>query len=168
VTSRAPAQDRRRLVVAWGLSVLLVVTLAGLVVAAVALRQQKTRADTRSAVMQSARQTTLDFTTYKYQTWDADAQRVLDGATGPFKEEFAGALASVKTEVVAGKATSTGEILEAAVQSMDVDSAQVLVVADAVVTNTAADTARRRHYRMKLELVREGDRWLVADLQAVG
>ena len=51
---------------------------------------------------------------------------------------------------------------------MDVDSAQVLVVADAVVTNTAARTARARHYRIKLDMVRERDRWLTADLQAVG
>ncbi len=38
--------------------------------------------------MKAARQLALDFTTYNYETWDADAQRVLDDSTGQFKEEF--------------------------------------------------------------------------------
>lgn len=160
--------DRRLPVLAWALSVLLVVALAGLVVAVVALRQQDTRNDSRMSVMQAARQMTHDFTTYKYDTWDADAQRVIDGSTGQFKQEFSDAAGSVKTSVVSGKVTSTGEVLEAAVQSIDTDSAQILMVADAVVTNAAQDGAKRRHYRIKLEMVREGDRWLVADLKAVG
>lgn len=160
--------DRLLPVLAWALSVLLVVALAGLVVAVVALRQQDTRNDSRMSVMQAARQMTHDFTTYKYDTWDADAQRVIDGSTGQFKQEFSDAAGSVKTSVVSGKVTSTGEVLEAAVQSIDTDSAQILMVADAVVTNAAQDGAKRRHYRIKLEMVREGDRWLVADLKAVG
>ncbi|WP_328990873.1 hypothetical protein OG394_31880 [Kribbella sp. NBC_01245] len=164
----AAGGDRRLPVLAWALSVLLVVALAGLVVAVVALRQQDTRNDRRLTVMQSARQITHDFTTYKYDTWDADAQRVIDGSTGQFKQEFSNAAGSLKTTVVSGKVTSTGEVLEAAVQSVDTDSAQILVVADAVVNNAGQDGAKRRHYRIKLEMVREGDRWLVADLQAVG
>lgn len=168
MTASAPTADRRLLVLAWALSVLLLVSLAGVVVSVVALRQQDGRGDARTAVMQSARQTTLDFTTYRYDSWDADAQRVLDGATGPFKQQFSDASVSLKTAVVSSKASSTGEVVEAAVQSLDTDSAQVLVVADAVVTNTASADGTSRHYRMKLEMVREGDRWLVADLKAVG
>ncbi|MFC0628714.1 hypothetical protein [Kribbella deserti] len=168
VADERPAGDRRLPMLAWALSLLLVVSLAGLVTAVVALRKQDTTSDTRLSVMQAARQTAHDFTTYKYDTWDADAQRVLDGSTGQFKQEFSAAAGSVKASVLTGKATSAGEVLEAAVQSLDPDSAQVLVVADAVVTNEAQGGAKRRHYRMKLEMVREGDRWLVADLQAVG
>jgi len=167
VADSAAKPDRRLLIRAWALSVLLLAALAGVVLSAVALSRQDSRADARTAVMQSARQTTLDFTTYKYESWDADAQRVLDGATGPFKEEFTEGAATLKEQVLTAKASSQGEVVEAAVQSMDTDSAQVLVVADAVVTNSASE-GTRRHYRMKLELVREGDRWLVADLQAVG
>ena len=160
--------SRGTLLLAWGLSVLLIASLAGLVVAVVAIRNQDSRDDARLAVMRAGRQTALDFTTYKYETWDADVKRVLDGATGPFKEEFSQASTSVKAQVVANKASSAGEVIDAAVVSMDTDSAQVLVVADAAVTNTAIPDGQRRHYRMKLELVREGETWRTADLEAVG
>jgi Mce-associated membrane protein len=163
-----PRTSRSNLLLAWALSVLLIASLAGLVVAVVAISKQDTRDDARLAVMRAGRQTALDFTTYKYQTWDADVQRVLNGATGPFKEEFSQASASVKAQVVANKASSAGEVIDAAVVSMDTDSAQVLVVADAAVTNTAIPDGQRRHYRMKLELVREGQVWRTADLEAVG
>jgi Mce-associated membrane protein len=162
---RAP---RRSLLLAWGLSVLLLASLAALVVSVVAIRKEHDRDGARLSVMRAGRQTALDFTTYKYGSWDGDVQRVLDGATGVFKNEFAQASSSVKAQVLANTATSQGEVLEAAVVSMDKDSAQVLVVADAVVTNKAVPNGQRRHYRMKLELVREGDTWRTADLQAVG
>jgi Mce-associated membrane protein len=164
----ATGDDRRLLVLTWALSVVLLLVLAGLVVSVVALGRQDSRNDARIAAMKAARQTAVDFTTYKYDTWDADAQRVLDGATGPFKQEFTDTAAGLKEVVVSSKATSEGEVLDAAVESIDVDSAQVLVVCDAVVKNTASQNGTRRHYRMKLEMVREGDRWKVADLEAVG
>ena len=160
--------SRGTLLLAWGLSVLLIASLGGLVVAVVAIRNQDSRDDARLAVMRAGRQTALDFTTYKYETWDADVKRVLDGATSPFKEEFSQASTSVKAQVVVNKASSAGEVIDAAVVSMDTDSAQVLVVADAAVTNTAVPDGQRRHYRMKLELVREGETWRTADLEAVG
>ncbi|HYU86195.1 MAG TPA: hypothetical protein VEK80_15450 [Kribbellaceae bacterium] len=159
---------RGSVLLAWGLSVLLLASLAALVVSVVAISKDHSREEERLAVMRAGRQTALDFTTYKFGSWDADVQRVLAGSTGVFKDEFGKASSSVKAEVLANKATSEGEVLEAAVVSMDSDSARVLVVADAVVTNTSVPSGQRRHYRMKLELVREGDTWRTADLQAVG
>jgi Mce-associated membrane protein len=152
----------------WALAALLLVALAGLIVSVVAIRRQQARDDERAALLQAGRQTAVDFTTYQYGSWDNDVKRVLNGATGQFKQEFSAASDQVKAEVVANQATSQGKVLEAAVVSMDGDSAQVLVVADAVVTNTAVKSGQERHYRIKLDLVREGDRWLAADLEAVG
>jgi Mce-associated membrane protein len=156
------------IIVAWALSVLLLVALVAAAFSVVALRRQHARDQDRAAAMQAARQLALDFTTYDYQTWDKDAQRVLDDSTGQFKEEFASGSNSVKTEVVTNKATSKGDVKEAAVVSNDKDSAQVLVIVNAVVTNTAAKDGVERRYRIKLDLVREKNRWLTADFQVVG
>jgi len=155
-------------ILAWALSVLLVVALAAAVVSVVALSRQNARADARTGAMQAGRQLALDFTTYNYESWDADAKRVLDDSTGQFKEEFATGSNQVKAEVVTNKATSKGDVKEAAVVSNDKDSAQVLVIVNAVVTNTASADGVERRYRIKLDLVREQDRWLTADLQVVG
>lgn len=159
---------RGPLILAWALSVLLVVALAAATVSVVALRRQNARDEDRAGAMQAARQVALDFTTYNYGTWDKDAERVINDSTGQFKEEFASGSSSVKTEVVTNKATSKGDVKEAAVVSNDKDSAQVLVIVNAVVTNTASKDGVERRYRIKLDMVREKDRWLTADFQVVG
>lgn len=155
-------------ILAWALSVLVLVALVGATLSVVALRGQDARKSEREGAMKAARQLSVDFTTYNYESWDADAQRVLDESTGQFKEEFAAGSGSVKTEVVANKATSKGDVKEAAVVSNDKDSAQVLVIVNAVVTNTASKDGVERRYRIKLDLVREKNRWLTADFQVVG
>jgi Mce-associated membrane protein len=159
---------RGPVILAWALSVLLLVALVAATLSVVALRRQHTRNEDRAGAMAAARQLALDFTTYNYASWDADAKRVLDDSTGQFKEEFASGSNSVKTEVVTNKATSKGDVKEAAVVSNDKDSAQVLVIVNAVVTNTAAKDGVERRYRIKLDLVREKNRWLTADFQVVG
>ncbi len=42
------------------------------------------------------------------------------------------------------------------------------MIVNAVVTNTASKDGVERRYRIKLDMVREKDRWLTADLQVVG
>jgi phospholipid/cholesterol/gamma-HCH transport system substrate-binding protein len=157
-----------RLVLAWALSVLLLVAIAGLTLSVVALSKQRADDSQRDGAMKAARQLALDFTTYDYQTWDADSKRVIDDSTGQFKQEFQQGIDAVKTDVVTNKATSKGDVKEAAVVSNDKDSAQVLVIVNAVVTNTASAEGVERRYRIKLDMVREKDRWLTADLQVVG
>jgi Mce-associated membrane protein len=156
------------MILAWALSVLLVVALGGLTLSVVALSRQRADDSERSGAMKAARQLALDFTTYDYQTWDADSKRVLDDSTGQFKQEFQSGIDAVKTDVVTNKATSKGDVKEAAVVSNDKDSAQVLVIVNAVVTNTASADGTERRYRIKLDMVREKDHWLTADLQVVG
>jgi Mce-associated membrane protein len=156
------------MILAWALSVLLVVALGGLTLSVVALSRQRANDSERSGAMKAARQLALDFTTYDYQSWDADSKRVLDDSTGQFKQEFQSGIDAVKTDVVTNKATSKGEVKEAAVVSNDKDSAQVLVIVNAVVTNTASADGTERRYRIKLDMVREKDHWLTADLQVVG
>ncbi|MER7248431.1 hypothetical protein [Kribbella sp. NPDC000426] len=156
------------MILAWALSVLLLVALAGLTLSVVGLSKQRAADSQRDGAMKAARQLALDFTTYDYQTWDADSKRVLDDSTGQFKQEFADGIAAVKTDVEANKATSKGDVKEAAVVSNDKDSAQVLVIVNAVVTNTASTDGVERRYRIKLDLVREKNHWLTADLQVVG
>ena len=153
---------------AWALSVLLLVALAGVTVSVVALHKQNEEQAQRDGAMKAARQLALDFTTYDYQTWDADSKRVLDDSTGQFKDEFQAGMAAVKAQVQESKATSKGDVKEAAVVSNDKDSAQVLVIVNAVVTNTSSAEGVQRRYRIKLDMVREKDRWLTADLQVVG
>lgn len=126
------------------------------------------RSDRREAVLDSARQQAVNFTTLDYQHLDRDLGRVLRGATGDFRTQFRAGTKDLSTLVTQNKAVSRGEVLDAGLVSSDSDSARVLVVADSTVTNAADPKPQKRHYRMQLDLVRHGDRWLVSDLQFVG
>jgi len=153
--------------------------LAGLVLAGVAcavlvattlprLSDASERDQRRVEVLQAARQHAVNFTTLDYQHLDRDLGRVLDGATGDFREQFEAGTEDLSELVTANEAVAEGTVLEAGIVSDDPDSARVLVVADSTVTNAADPSPQKRHYRLQLDLVRDGDRWLVSDLQFVG
>jgi Mce-associated membrane protein len=122
----------------------------------------------RTAILGAARQQAVNFTTLDYQHLDRDLGRVLRGATGDFRTQFQAGTHDLSTLVTQNKAVSEGEVLDAGIVSDDSDSARVLVVADSTVTNSADPQPQKRHYRMQLDLVRQGSRWLVSDLQFVG
>jgi Mce-associated membrane protein len=159
---------RGPLILAWALSVLLVIALAGGTLSVIALHRQSEDKAERQGAMKAGRQLALDFTTNDYKTWDDYSKRVLAESTGQFKDDFQAALTASKSLAQTNQASSKGEVKEAAVVSSDKDSAQVLVIVDAVVQNTAKPDGELRRYRIKLDLVQEKDRWLTADLQFVG
>jgi len=121
----------------------------------------------RQEILQTARQQGVNITTLDYQTVDKDLQRVLDQSTGTFRKEFQAGTKDLTDLVVKNKAVSTGEVLEAGIVTADSDSARVLVVADSTVSNGASAQPQVRHYRMQLDMVRRGDRWLTSTLTFV-
>jgi Mce-associated membrane protein len=156
----------RRLTVV--LIVVLVAALVGLVVAGRMWYQQQRLQDARQGALAAARQTTVDFVSISAETVDRDLQRIAAGATGEFKDEFTRGLPQVRAAVVENKVSSTGTVLRAAVVSADLDSAVVLVAMDASVKNVGAPEGRLSHYRIQVDVVLDGGRWLVSRLQFVG
>jgi Mce-associated membrane protein len=150
------------------LVVLLVAATAGLVLAGRPWYQHQRLADARQAALAAARQTTVDFVSISAETVDRDLQRIVGGTTGEFKEEFTRGLPQVRAAVVENKVSSTGTILRAAIVSADLDSAVVLVAMDASVRNVGAPDGRLSHYRIQVDVVLDGGRWLVSRLQFVG
>jgi Mce-associated membrane protein len=120
------------------------------------------------AAVAAASQLGVNFTTLDYHSFDRDSARVLADATGEFKKEFSGQSAELKKLVTENKAVSKGAVRSAGLVSHDADSARVLLVVDADVTNTSATTPVPRHYRIQVDLSRAGSRWLTNQLQFVG
>jgi Mce-associated membrane protein len=129
--------------------------------------RQRSEAATADAV-RAARLTVQNFVSISAPTIDRDLARVADGATGDFADEFERGKAQVKSVVVANKVTSTGKVLEAAVDTADKDSARVLVIVDATVVNVNAPKGQLRHYRISVDLAKVKDNWRVATLKFVG
>lgn len=167
----AVARAARRLTgdrVVTALAALLLVLLIAVAVLGVRLGQARAAADRDAQILQAARQEIVNFTTLDYRQFDRDTARVLDGATGEFAQEFSARLPDLERLVTENEAVSEGSVLEAGLVSVDSDSAQVLVVADSEVTNVSNPEGQIRHYRIQLDLVREGDRWLTSKIEFVG
>lgn len=120
------------------------------------------------AALAAARQTAVNFVSVSASSVDRDLQRIVAGATGEFKDEFVRGQAQVRAAIVENKVESTGTVLRAGLVSGDRRSAVVLVAVDATVKNVKAPDGRPSHYRIQVDVTREGDSWLVSRLQFVG
>lgn len=129
-------------------------------------QHQRTQRD--QDVLAAARQFAVNFTSLDYRHYDQDGAHVLADATGEFKKEFASRTKDLTKLVTANKSVSTGRVLDAGIVHADDRSARVLVVADSQVTNVAAPQGQSRSYRLQLDLVHEGGRWLTSGLEFVG
>lgn len=116
----------------------------------------------------AARQTAVNFVSVSASSVDRDLQRIVAGATGEFKDEFVRGQAQVRAAIVENKVESTGSVLRAGLVSGDRRSAVVLVAVDATVKNVKAPEGRPSHYRIQVDVTRDGDAWLVSRLQFVG
>ena len=85
--------------------------------------------------------------------------------TTKFAGEFEKAMGDIVTSVNEAQMSSQGKVLTSAVASVDPDSAEVLVVADANV-KTVFDT-RARHFRWEVSLVKVDGTWLVDNFTPV-
>jgi Mce-associated membrane protein len=120
------------------------------------------------AALAAARQTAVNFVSVSASSVDRDLQRIVAGATGEFKDEFVRGQAQVRAAIVENKVESTGTVLRAGLVSGDRRSAVVLVAVDATVKNVKAPDGRPSHYRIQVDVTRDGDAWLVSRLQFVG
>lgn len=151
-----------------GVGVLLLALLAAAIVGSILLRGYDERATARAAALAAARQEALNLTSIDGRDIEADLERVLDGATGQFKTDFAQRSADLKKVLAENNVIAEGRVLEAALVRADTESATALVVVDSSVKNKAAPQGRSNTYRMQLDLERHNGRWLTSTLQFVG
>jgi Mce-associated membrane protein len=132
------------------------------------LRDAQAAADRRAAIQRAATGHATDFLTVDHRRVRSDTANVLDGATGAFRRQYERSRSRLERLVRQNRSVSTGEVLAVGVVSSDTDSARAIVVADSDVQNTSTPQPQPRHYRLQLDLARQGERWLVSGLQFVG
>jgi Mce-associated membrane protein len=106
--------------------------------------------------VQVARQGALNLTTISYTEVDTDVQRILDSATGAFRDDFEKRSRPFIDIVKQAQSKSEGEITEAAVESEHGDLARVLV-AVSVKTENGAGAQEPREWRMRIDVQKVGD-----------
>lgn len=162
----SPRLSRRMAAVLIAVIVLALVVL-GLELFLLRPRYDQVQADqqARADVVRVAERFTAEVNNYNVQSIDSYQQTITPMLSTKFKGEFDQAMKDIVASVKQAKMTSTGQVLASAVGSIDPDSAQVLVVADAQV-KTVFDT-RERHFRWEVNLVKVNGRWLVDDFTPV-
>jgi Mce-associated membrane protein len=158
---------------AWRLvdAALVVLVLAALVAVGLSARGVLAdRADdaARADALAAARQLAVSFTSLDYRTYDQGARRLAESAAGQLRQQLTDSTGALRKAMTTNRSVSHGTVLDAAVVDGDRDSARVLLVVDADVTNTSSTTPTARHYRIQLDLTRQGDRWLGTNLTFVG
>ncbi len=120
-------------------------------------------------VTEAAREQTEAFLAVDYKDMDPLIAKVLDGSTGSFKEQYSRAKVNLKASAQQARATSSGKVLHVGIADIDDGDAVVFVAADSKVRNKSTKgKAQPRYYRLKLTMVRQGEKWLTSNLQFVG
>lgn len=92
---------------------------------------------------------------------------LLSGATAGFRDDLRAQASQLQKALSASSVKSEGTVVSAGVTKASKDRASVIIAATGTVSNTSTSGAERRDYRIKVELSRIGDRWLVSALEFV-
>ena len=164
---------RRRL--ATVLAVLCVLALAGGIALMFWLQhetdEREAAEDDRIAAMQAAARFTEEWNTFRPSTASTYVERVSPLLTSEFRAEFESAAQDVVTGITRQRLLSKGEVLETegvpivGIASIDKDSAEVLVVADAPRVSNGQRIVR--HWRWQVSLDKVDGEWLVDSFKEV-
>ena len=129
---------------------------------------ERAREEQYGAVLSAARSEAEAFINIRYDAAQASIDKVAAGATGKFKDQYASSTQGVIKVLRQNRSVMDGSVVWAGVVSVDGDSATVIAATTGTVANVSTKNKPvARNFRLQLELVREGGRWLTSDLQFV-
>jgi Mce-associated membrane protein len=171
-TEPQPAGRRLRVPkVSLALSTAAVVTIVGLLGASgwMAWQHQHVVKERQraAAFITTARQGVINLTSLDFNKAKEDVQRVLDIATGEFKDDFQKRAEDFASVVKDSKAVTEGSVAATAVESMNDDSAVVLVLDNERVTNIAGAKDQPRTFRFRVTVVHDGEDLKVSKVEFV-
>jgi Mce-associated membrane protein len=118
--------------------------------------------------LQVARQAAINLTTISYTEVDADIQRILDSATGAFRDDFqkrSGPFVEVVKQV---QSKSEGTVSEAGFLLPEArDHAQVLLAVSVKTSTAAAPEQEPRRWRLRLDVQKTNDGAKVSNVEFV-
>jgi Mce-associated membrane protein len=114
-----------------------------------------------------ARQGVVNMTSLDFNKAKEDVQRVIDSSTGQFRDDFQQRAKDFTTVVEQSKVVTQGTVNAAAVQSMDGNSALVLVAATSRITNAAGAKDEPRNWRLRVTVTDDGGQYKMSKLEFV-
>lgn len=131
------------------------------------LYEQQLAAEQRALFLQVGRQGAINLTTIDWQHADADVQRILSSATGPFYDDFSKRSQPFIEVVTQAKSKTEGSISEAGLESESDTDASVLVAVSVKTSNNGAPEQKPRAWRMRILVQKVGDDVKVSNVEFV-
>lgn len=169
-----PARSRRRVrlpswSVAWKAAV--IVLICAFVAASGYMLWQRHETNERNQrvanFIAGARQGVVNMTSLDFSKAKEDVQRVIDSSTGQFRDDFQQRAKDFTTVVEQSKVVTQGTVNAAAVQSIDGNSALVLVAATSHITNAAGAKDEPRNWRLKVTVTDDGGQYKMSKMEFV-
>lgn len=155
---------RRRLSVAAGAAVLVAAIAMSVLLGSQVWHQHKLDEAGRQA--QAAATTYAEvLTSIDSSKVDENFARVLDGATGEFKDMYTQSSVQLRQLLIDNKAAAHGMVLESAVKSASTDSVEVLLFVDQSVSNAANPQPRLDRSRIRMTMKKLDGRWLASKVE---
>lgn len=125
-------------------------------------------AERYAAVQKAASRTTVALLNVDYRDTGKTIKAVRDTATADFAKQIANASDGLVKLTKDARSVMTGEVIWTGVVRLEEDEATVIVATEGEVRNAqTGDKPAARNFRLKLDLVRDGDRWRTSALDFV-
>jgi Mce-associated membrane protein len=121
----------------------------------------------RELFLQVGRQAAVNLTTIDHTRADADVQRILDSATGTFRDDFQQRAPAFVEVVKQAQSKSEGMVTAAGVESETADQAQVLVAVSVRTSNAGAPEPEPKAWRMRINVQKVDDGAKVTNVRFV-
>lgn len=115
----------------------------------------------------AARDGLLALTTIDHNEVDRDVERILDASTGAFHDDFAQRAEPFKAAARKVRSTSVGTVREAGLESVDGDSARVLVAMTVMTSNLGQPEQQPKSWRTRVTVTGTPDGFKVAEVEFV-
>lgn len=129
--------------------------------------QDRQQDQLRALLVQVAKQGAVNLTTIDYRHAEGDVQRIIDSATGPFRDDFQMRSAPFIDVVKKAKSTSVGTVTEAGLESIDATQGRVLVSVTVTTVSDGKAEEQPRYWRMRLTVDRQADGAKVSNVDFV-
>jgi Mce-associated membrane protein len=131
-------------------------------------RHDTTERNQRTAnFIAGARQGVVNMLSLDFKRAKEDVQRVIDSSTGQFRDDFQQRAKDFTTVVEQSKVVTEGTVNAAGVQSIDGNSALVVVAATSRITNAAGAKDEPRRWRLKVSVTDDGGQYKMSKLEFV-
>jgi Mce-associated membrane protein len=130
-------------------------------------REDRSVAEDRRAVLRVAEAQGVDLLSLTASNVSERLTAMSERTTGDFKRQLDGITSTFAGTITDQKIEAAGQVVDAAVESLDEDDAKVLLAGDTQVKDDKSDAVTPRSYRIRVSLVRHEGRWLIDNMEFV-